>query len=168
MITIVIDGFTQAQRAPQGVIVPPLPPALRKRHSVRMYSPTEVRKWQLEARYIASEYMKELSPFKGELVVEIRIYLSPPQSMPKKKLILALDGLIHPITRPDCDNYAKSVLDALNGICWLDDAQIVRLTISKNFSEKPRVEIDVTERPYPTGPAAPAEDTASLFELEEK
>lgn len=163
MIQIVIDGFTQAQRAPQGVIVPPLPPALRKRHSVRMYSPTEVRKWQLEARAIASEYMKGQNPLKGMLVVAIRVHLAPPASMPKKKRTLALTGMIHPITRPDCDNYAKCVLDALNGICWLDDAQIIHLTVSKHYSEKPRVEIDIVERAYPDPQLAATAESGSLF-----
>ena len=163
MIQIVIDGFAVAQRAPQGVIVPPLPPALRKRHSVRMYSPAEVRKWQLEARAIASEYMKGQNPLKGMLVVDISVYLAPPLSMPKKKLALALTGLIHPITRPDCDNYAKAVLDALNGIVWLDDAQIIHLTVSKHFAEKPRVQIDVAERAYPETFARPADETGNLF-----
>jgi Holliday junction resolvase RusA-like endonuclease len=162
MMQIVIDGFAQAQRSPQGVIVPPLPPALRKRHSVRMYSPAEVRKWQAEARYLAAQAMKDLTPLKGQLLVDIRVFLAPPASMPKKKLALALAGLIHPTTRPDCDNYAKSTLDALNGICWLDDAQIVHLTVSKHYSEKPRVEIDISERAYPSGVAMPA-TTGTLF-----
>jgi Holliday junction resolvase RusA-like endonuclease len=160
MIQIVIDGFAQAQRAPQGVIVPPLPAALRKRHSVRMYSPAEVRKWQAEARYLAAQHMKGQMPLKGQLLVDIRVHLAPPASMPKKKLALALAGLIHPITRPDCDNYAKSTLDALNGICWLDDAQIVHLTVSKHYSEKPRVEIDISERAYPDVATA---TTGTLF-----
>jgi Holliday junction resolvase RusA-like endonuclease len=165
MIQIVIDGFAQAQRAPQGVIVPPLPPALRRRHSVVMYSPAEVRKWQAEARYLAQQHMKDQNPLKGMLLVDIRVYLAPPVAMSKKKRALALTGLIHPITRPDCDNYAKSVLDSLNGICWLDDAQIVHLTVSKHFSEKPRVEIDITERAYPQDAVTTTDDSSgSLFD----
>lgn len=31
----------------------------------------------------------------------------------------------------DCDNFAKAILDALNGVAWRDDNQIVRLSISK-------------------------------------
>lgn len=51
-------------------------------------------------------------------------------------------------TKPDCDNLAKSCLDALNGRLYRDDGQIVRLTVEKwhaNGVEQPRVEI-VIER----------------------
>lgn len=33
--------------------------------------------------------------------------------------------------RGDLDNYAKTTLDALNGVAWVDDRQITKLTIIK-------------------------------------
>lgn len=33
--------------------------------------------------------------------------------------------------KPDLDNTAKLVLDALNGVAWADDAQVVHLSISR-------------------------------------
>lgn len=44
--------------------------------------------------------------------------------------------------RPDVDNLGKC-LDALNGICWHDDAQIVQLTVSKDYGEEDRVDIEI-------------------------
>lgn len=35
----------------------------------------------------------------------------------------------------DIDNYNKLVLDALSGICYLDDGQIQLLTISKHYDK---------------------------------
>jgi len=46
----------------------------------------------------------------------------------------------------DCDNLAKSVLDALTGIAWNDDGQVYRLFIEKWIAagdEKPHVEITI-------------------------
>jgi Holliday junction resolvase RusA-like endonuclease len=163
VIEIIIDGFAQAMRAPQGVIVPPLPPAFRKHHSVRMYTPAEVKTWQTTARVLAAQKMKGLNPLKGMLVVQIQVYLPPPASMSKKKLTLALRGQLRPTTRPDCDNYAKITLDALNQIVWLDDSQIVTLVITKWYAEKPRVEVMVNEIPYPTSPLAEVEESGELF-----
>lgn len=40
--------------------------------------------------------------------------------------------LSHP--KPDVDNYAKSVLDAANGILWDDDSQIVDLRVTKEWA----------------------------------
>ncbi|QGH73519.1 MAG: endodeoxyribonuclease [Podoviridae sp. ctDWo9] len=31
----------------------------------------------------------------------------------------------------DVDNYAKSILDGLNGVAWVDDSQIVSVTVRK-------------------------------------
>ena len=163
VLEIVIDGFVQPQRPPQGVIIPPLPPTMRGRYSVRMYTPAEVKKWQTMARVIAAEKMKGQNPFKGMLLVQIQVYLPPPTSFSKKKLVMALQGLIRPTTRPDCDNYAKSILDAFNQIVWMDDSQIVTLLITKWYGEKPRLEVTVTEIPYPTSPMAEVAETGELF-----
>lgn len=49
-------------------------------------------------------------------------------------------------TKPDCDNLAKSTLDALNGVLYHDDGQIVRLSVEKWHAaadESPRVEISI-------------------------
>ena len=47
-------------------------------------------------------------------------------------------------THKDCDNIAKIVLDALNGVCYKDDKQIVILSICKKYTqEQPRVEVKI-------------------------
>lgn len=37
--------------------------------------------------------------------------------------------------KPDCDNIAKSILDALNGIAYDDDSQIVELSVTKRYTD---------------------------------
>jgi len=41
----------------------------------------------------------------------------------------------------DIDNLAKLVLDALNGIIWEDDKQIVKLLAEKKYAEKEEIRI---------------------------
>ncbi len=43
----------------------------------------------------------------------------------------------------DVDNLAKGILDACNGVLWIDDAQITDLHITKNLAESPYVELSV-------------------------
>lgn len=43
----------------------------------------------------------------------------------------------------DIDNLAKAILDALTGVLWSDDSQISELHITKNISDKPRLEIEI-------------------------
>ena len=48
------------------------------------------------------------------------------------------------IGKPDCDNVLKAVLDSLNGVAWVDDAQVSSATVRKfvcSGSCVPRVEI---------------------------
>jgi crossover junction endodeoxyribonuclease RusA len=45
--------------------------------------------------------------------------------------VLPTTPWIHRKLRGDVDNYAKTVLDALNGIAWVDDKQIRALTVRK-------------------------------------
>ncbi len=35
--------------------------------------------------------------------------------------------------KPDCDNIAKIILDALNGLAYDDDAQVVKLYVEKRY-----------------------------------
>lgn len=45
----------------------------------------------------------------------------------------------------DVDNLAKGILDACNGLLWIDDAQVTDLHISKNLADYPYVELSVEE-----------------------
>lgn len=64
-------------------------------------------------------------PFSGPIDVTIVTCRQLPKSTPKRVLS-------EPDThKPDADNIAKIVLDALNGVAWLDDAQVTSLTVVK-------------------------------------
>lgn len=43
--------------------------------------------------------------------------------------------------KKDCDNIAKIILDALNGIAYYDDKQIVMLLVIKHWSKTPCVKV---------------------------
>lgn len=79
------------------------------------------------------------------LVAVISVYYGIPKSTPKKNIKPMLDGEIRPCKKPDCDNIAKIVMDALNGIAYKDDTQVYLLMVEKFYSEKARVEVEITE-----------------------
>ena len=54
---------------------------------------------------------------------------------------LAKDAPVTP--RPDLDNCAKAVLDALNGVAWEDDAQVQRLVVSKSYGTEARTTVRI-------------------------
>lgn len=51
----------------------------------------------------------------------------------------------YPITKPDADKLARAVWDALKGIIYADDSQVVRLTLAKDYGDAPGVIIQVWE-----------------------
>lgn len=78
------------------------------------------------------------------LKVTITIVRELPKSFSNKKRELAINGFIRPITRGDVDNYAKTILDALNGIAYHDDAQVTDLEVFKRFDYKSYAEITIS------------------------
>lgn len=77
------------------------------------------------------------------LVVRISAYYSIPKSASKKRRSSMLDRTIRPTKKPDWDNVGKVICDSLNGIAYRDDAQIAEATVSKFYSDIPRVEITI-------------------------
>ena len=71
----------------------------------------------------------------------IKAYYPIPASTSKKAKEAMLAGQILPTKKPDCDNITKIVADALNGIAYHDDKQIVINVIEKHYAEEPRVEV---------------------------
>ena len=82
-----------------------------------------------------------------ENAIEVTIicYYSMPSSFSKKKRDLALCEYIRPTKRPDIDNIAKIILDALNGIAYKDDSQVVKLTIEKYYGIIPNIKVELIE-----------------------
>ena len=54
--------------------------------------------------------------------------------------------MLQPVLKPDIDNIAKIICDALNGIAYKDDKQIVSLTALKVWTDGiERVEVELNE-----------------------
>lgn len=72
----------------------------------------------------------------GNITAQIFAIFPIPKSVSKKKR----EAMMHAPydKKPDCDNIAKIVLDALNGIAYDDDSQIVSLTVRKWYSDEPK------------------------------
>jgi Holliday junction resolvase RusA-like endonuclease len=86
-----------------------------------------------------------IEPFgKGvQLAMDIYAYFGIPKSARKRDIPLMLDWEIRPTKKPDIDNICKVVCDALNGIAYHDDAQIVTMQVRKYYADVPRVIINL-------------------------
>lgn len=79
------------------------------------------------------------------LRAEITAYFPIPKSTSMKRKKMMLDGQIRHTKKCDADNLAKAVLDALNGIAYYDDSQVCELSVSKLYSDNPRVIVNISE-----------------------
>lgn len=106
------------------------------------------KKTRLYELLVKDAYMTQIGnpdPIKGEMKVEINAHFAIPKSTSKRKRATMVAGKIKPTKKPDTDNIAKIMLDSLNGIAFEDDKQVVELTVTKHYSERPRVEVSVWE-----------------------
>ncbi len=81
----------------------------------------------------------------GEIEATIIAMYPIAKNMTKKNRQLIEEGKLHPTKKPDLDNVAKIILDALNSIAYHDDSQVVRMTLEKHYSDNPRVEVKLEE-----------------------
>src|SRR5689334_5613616 len=80
------------------------------------YTPTATRKYEAHARLAAQLAMGDRPPLDIPVRIELLVELPVPASWSKRKAEAALTGSVRPTSRPDVDNYVKSILDAINTI----------------------------------------------------
>lgn len=98
--------------------------------SARMYDPGTAEAWKAAIAAEAAKFMPK-SPFSVPLVVVLDFRLPRP-----KRLCRKCDdpGEVWATCKPDVDNLAKAVFDALTAIgMWADDALVVKTTIRKQY-----------------------------------
>jgi len=76
--------------------------------------------------------------------------MGTPPKKPVWRFSAGIRGEFQNTTKPDLDNLVKSILDAMNGIVWVDDAQVFSLSARKIYSEEPSIRMSVSWFSQPT------------------
>lgn len=102
-------------------------------------------------QWLSKPYAPE-SPLLGPILVDLFFYFVPQASASGVRRRQMLNHVIHHIKKPDADNCAYLVTNALKGIFYRDDAQIIDLHVHKRFAEvaKTVVKIVAIEEIAPT------------------
>lgn len=84
----------------------------------------------------------------GGYNAKLRFFFSPPASLPKRERNLLSWGLLDYTKKPDWDNCGKIVSDAGNETIYHDDAQMVYVSVKKDYCYygKPRTELWIMPR----------------------
>jgi Holliday junction resolvase RusA-like endonuclease len=115
---------------------------------IKSYQPKEVTSWKAYIRLLALEQLTKTSSFvtlEGGIFLIIDFVFSPLKNWPKYRMEQLNNGIrFYKTTRPDlADNLCKGLIDALNGLVWKDDAQIVKVESRKYFGIKPHIKLVV-------------------------
>lgn len=111
---------------------------------VQTYTPKNTQAYEAKVRecWKAAGHRK----LEGEIEAKIVGYFPIPKSATKKRRAIMEAGMVGCPTKPDSDNLAKGVLDALNGKAYDDDSHITRLEVIKLYGAEPRCEVILTEK----------------------
>lgn len=108
----------------------------------------ENKKITMYKRMVAATYQSyfgAVKPTEKAIAVDVVFYRPVQKSISKIERQRRLTGESLPAIKPDIDNYVKAILDALNGVAFRDDKQIISLNAKKLYSDKPRTEIEIKE-----------------------
>lgn len=112
---------------------------------VSTYTDSKTRDYESKIADRARNAMGETPPLLSPVSVSMYFRLPVPTSTPKKRVASLLGGLVRPTKKPDLDNLDKAVLDALNGIVYKDDSQVVTIHSKKVYSTHAGVDICIME-----------------------
>jgi Holliday junction resolvase RusA-like endonuclease len=112
---------------------------------VQAYTPDKTRNYESLIKEAAIEAMGSSEPLETPVTLYLYIRAPIPKSLPKKRIEACLNGLEKPIKKPDASNVLKSVEDAMNGVVYKDDSQIVNIHVSKVYSSVSGVDICIKE-----------------------
>ena len=117
----------------------------RVRGKTITYTPNQTTEYEKLVRASYTAVSKTFFDKNIPLIISIIALFSIPKSVNKKLKNLMLQGDILPTKKPDSDNIIKIILDALNGVCYYDDAQICRVYFEKKYAEIPSTKIIIKE-----------------------
>jgi Holliday junction resolvase RusA-like endonuclease len=84
------------------------------------------------------------SPLFGPIQLDLTFYLPIPKSTSIVKTKQMINQVIHHTSRPDVDNLAYIVTNALKDIFYHDDRQIIDLYLHKRYGEIPKTVVKIT------------------------
>ena len=111
----------------------------------RMFTPAKTVNYESTVALFAAQAMAGRALLTGPVNLQMRVDFPIPASWSIKKQRAAEAGEILPTVKPDSDNIVKAVCDAINGVVWKDDVQVVDLTLKKRYSVLPGVAVRIDE-----------------------
>lgn len=108
------------------------------------YTPQKTKDYE-ELVKLSFKSKYKVEPSEKEIKMKITAVFEPPRRLSKKKRAELIDweqGYMH---KPDIDNIAKIILDALNDLAYKDDNQVTALLVFKQYGTTDKVVVEMEE-----------------------
>lgn len=134
-IKFIIDGEARGKGRPRATV---------RGGIATIYTPKETVDHE---KYIKIQYKRQKGVYFADkpLIMDIKVYTQIPKNVSKIQKEKMLDFSILPTKKPDLDNIAKLILDALNDTAYADDKQIIALSLQKFYAEKAYTEVRIED-----------------------
>lgn len=142
-VTFTVVGIAQPQGSTRAFMRPGSP------FPIVTHDNLKLKDWRLLVASAASTIMQraQVAPLLGPVSLRVVFALPRPASLPRR--------VTTHLKAPDLDKLLRAIGDALNGVLYRDDAQIVELLARKVYApvgEAPSAEITVVAAPTITAP----------------
>ena len=138
-MTLIVTFEVEGDPVPKG-----RPRFARRGQFVQTYTDAKTIDYETQVAIKARHAIGASEPLQGALTVFLYLRYAVPASYSKKRKEACLRGVEYP-KRIDLDNVYKSITDAMNGIVYTDDSQIVEAHITKVYAETAGANIMVQE-----------------------
>lgn len=119
------------------------PKFARRGNFVTTYTDDKTASYENLVTLACREVMCGGPPIEGPVRLRVNAMFSPPASASKAKKLDMMTGRVGVTKKPDLDNVVKAVLDGLNTVAFVDDAQVVHLEARKEYAAHPCVWVRV-------------------------
>lgn len=127
-IRFFVHGEAQPKGSTRAFVVGWKPGQVTRPKTVTTTDNPQLKAWEKHIQDVATDYAETVD--EGPMSVRLLFSLMRPKSVSVSERPL-------PTVDPDIDKLSRAVLDAMSGVCYADDQQVIRLVARKEYVSTP-------------------------------
>lgn len=126
---------------------------------VSMHTPADTVAAEKTIRDLFAKRFPQHRPWSGGVMIKFTAVFQTPSSFNRALKAAAAEGRLYCTRKPDKDNIEKLIVDALNGLAWVDDSQVMGGGV-KRYGSPARVDVELQSLDSPDTPPTPGQKRA--------
>lgn len=164
-IAFKLPGEPKGKGRPRAVAKIRILPSGQPEAYVQLVTPADTREEEARLRAAFRRAHPDHRPWSGPVLLRFTAVFETPKGFNRKLKEAAARGELYAIKRPDKDNIEKLITDALNGVAFRDDQQVMGGGV-KRYGSPARLEISLEPLSGAEDPKTPGELRAERSQAE--